>query len=312
MIFVMGATGHIGSKIVTHLLANGQEVRCLARHFPDKDAYEGAELIEGDANSVATVTDCMRHCTAAFTMIPPNMKAHEMRFSQNKIGEVIGEAIEESGIRKVVNLSSYGADLNAGTGPILALHDQELRLNELDADIVHLRPVSFMENLLAGIPAMVSMNRYYGIPSGETPIDLIATRDIAARAAFLLINPTFKGHTVEYLLGERTLTYNEVIRALGEAVEKPDMEYMEAPEQEIYNYLVGAGMSEDVANNLVELDRAIANGTIHATVTRDKLNTTATSIEDFARTTFKNAYQAAMEKDRMHRTISYPPDEARM
>lgn len=312
MIFVMGATGHIGSKIVTHLLANGQEVRCLARHFPNKEDFEGAELIEGDANSVATVTDCMRHCTAAFTMIPPDMKTHEMRFTQNKLGEVIGEAIEESGVRKVVNLSSYGADLEFGTGPILALHDQELRLNQLDADIVHLRPVSFMENLLAGIPAMVSMNRFYGIPSGETPVDMISTRDIAARAAFLLINPSFRGHTVEHLLGERTLTYNEVIRALGEAVEKPDMEYVQVPEQEIHNYLIGAGISEDVARNLIELDKAIANGTLRATVQRDKLNTTATSIEDFARTTFKNAYQAAMERDRVHRTISYPSDEARM
>lgn len=311
MIFVMGATGHIGSKIVTHLLENGQQVRCLARHFPDENAFEGAELIVGDANDVSTVTDSMRHCSAAFTLIPPNMKTDELRFAQNKLGEVIAEAIEESGIKKVVNLSSIGADLSRGTGPVLGLHDQEERLNEIThADITHLRPAFFMENLLAGIPSIVSMNRYFGTIPGEAPIDMVATTDIAARAAFLLMNPTFTGHNVEYVLGQRTITFNEAIRAIGRAIEKPDLEYVEVPEKEMFNYLIGAGLSKNVADAMNELSRAAGNGTLIATVGRDKLNTTATSIEDFARTTFKEAYMVAMESEKDKRSRPSPATDA--
>ncbi|MDG0815572.1 NmrA family NAD(P)-binding protein [Bdellovibrio svalbardensis] len=313
MIFVMGATGHIGSKIVNHLLENGQQVRCLARHFPDKDAFEGAELIEGDANDVATVTDSMRHCTAAFTLIPPNLTTEELRFTQNKIGEVIAEGIEESGIKKVVNLSSIGADLNKGTGPVLGLHDQEERLNEIThADIIHLRPAFFMENLMSGIPSIISMNRYFGTVPGEAPIDMVATADIAARAAFLLMNPTFTGRNVEYVLGQRTLTFNEAIRALGMAVEKPDIEYIEVPDKEMLNYMIGAGLSRNVAEAMNELSRATSNGTLNATTTRDKINTTKTSIEEFARTTFKEAYLAAMESEKSKRSRPSPGTEARM
>lgn len=295
MILVLGATGHIGSKITTQLLSNGQKVRCVARHFPNKEPFQGAELVQGDINSVSFLADAMRGCSAAFVMIPPDPKSEEPRFTSNKIGEVIAECIEETGLKKVVNLSSIGADLQSGTGPVLALHDQEERLNEIThADIVHLRPTFFMENLLQGIPAITSMNRFFGIIPEDAPIDMIATKDIAARAAFLLMNPTFKSHNIEYLLGERTLTFREVIRVLGQTIGKPTLEYVEVPDQEIRNYMIGAGMSKDVSDAMIDLNHALGNGTIQATYRRDNTNTTATSIETFAKTTFLEAYNKAM------------------
>lgn len=311
MILVMGATGKVGSKIVQQLLDNNQEVRCLARHFPNTEAFADVEFIEGDSNNVATVTDSMRGCTAAFTMLPMNPQTNELRFFQNKIGEVIAEAIEESGIRKIVNLSSIGADLKSDTGPIVGLHDQEERLNEIThADIIHLRPTFFMENLLSGIPSIISMNRYFGTISGESPLDMIATQDIAARASFLLMNPTFKSHSIEYLLGERTLTFNEILRALGQAIEKPDLEYVEVSEKEMRNTLIGAGLSPHVADAMNELSRSLGNGTINATVSRDRMNSTATSIEEFARTTFRAAYIAAMEMEKSKRSKPSSLNEA--
>ncbi len=295
MILVMGATGHVGSKITTHLLANGQKVRCVARHFPDKTAFQGAELAQGDANNVSFLTDAMRGCSAVFTLIPPNFSAPEVRFYQNKFGEVIAEAIEEAGIKKVVNLSSVGADLESGTGPVLGLHDQEQRLNEIThADIMHLRPTYFMENLFGGLSTIISMNRYFGTIPGDIPISMIASRDIAARAAFLLMNPDFKSNNVEYLLGERDLTHEEIIRVLGQTIKKPDLEYVEVPAKEMRNYLIGAGIGEDWADSFLELADSFTNGTITGTITRDKMNTTATSIEEFARTTFLDAYNKAL------------------
>ncbi|WP_295903169.1 NmrA family NAD(P)-binding protein [uncultured Bdellovibrio sp.] len=306
MILVMGATGHVGSKIVSHLLANGQKVRVNARHFPNKEAFRGAEFVEGDANSVAVLSDAMRGCSAVFTMIPPNVSAPEARYFQNKFGEVIAEAIEEAGIKKVVNLSSVGADLESGTGPILGLHDQEQRLDEVTkADIVHLRPAYFMENLLTGIPTILSTNRFYGTIPGDIPLPMVATRDIAARAAFLLMNPDFKTRNIEYLLGERDLTFDEVIRVLGQTIRKPELEYVEIPPAEMRNYFIGAGLSEDWADAYNEMSEAFTNGTIAGTLQRDKINTTATSIEEFARTTFLEEFnKATSQQDKTARPSS--------
>ncbi|MGE5086945.1 MAG: NmrA family NAD(P)-binding protein [Bacillota bacterium] len=294
MILVLGATGHVGSKVASQLLASGHKVRCVARHFPNKGLFPGAEFAVGDINAVSFLADAMRGCSAAFVMIPQDLKSDELRFTSNKVGEVIAECIEEVGLKKVVNLSSVGADLDKGTGPVLSLHDQEDRLNEIThADIIHLRPTFFMENLLQGIPSITSMNRFFGIIAEDAPIDMVAARDIAARAAFLLANPNFNSHSFEYLLGERTLTFREVIRVLGHTIGKPSLEYVEVPDQEMRNYMIGAGMSPDAADSMIDMNHLLGNGTIQATYRRDKSNTTATSIEAFAKTTFLEAYNKA-------------------
>lgn len=312
MIMVMGATGNIGSKITTHLLANGQKVRCVARKFPNKEAFRGAELATGDANEVSFLMDCMHGCSAVFTMIPPNLSAPEARFYQNKFGEVIAEAIEEAGIKKVVNLSSIGADLESGTGPILGLHDQEERLNVIThADIVHLRAAYFMENFLGGIPSIISMNRYFGTIPADVRIPMIATRDIAARAAFLLMNPGFKSHNIEYLLGERDLNHEEALRIIGRAIDRPDLEYVEVPPAEMRNYMIGAGISPDWADSFNEMAQAMTNGTISGTLQRSKQNTTGTSLEEFARTTFLDAYKKAMSRHTEPKSRTSQGPEAR-
>jgi uncharacterized protein YbjT (DUF2867 family) len=302
VILVMGATGQVGSKIVSHLLDHKQKVRCVARSFPKKDLFPGAEFALGDANNVSFMADAMRGCSAAFVMIPNNPQSTETRYYQNKIGEVIAEAIEEAGIKKVVNLSSIGAGLESGTGPILGLHDQEERLNEIThADIVHLRPAYFMENFLSGIPSIISMNRFFSTVPGEVPCHMIATRDIAARAAFLLMNPQFQAQNVETLLGEREINFNDAIKIIGQTIQKPDLEYVEVSDKDMKKFLVGAGMSDDSAEGILEIDSAITNGTFNTTVTRDKINTTATSFEDFARTTFLEAYRRVMSADKSQR-----------
>lgn len=307
MILVMGATGHIGSKIVRHLLENKHPVRCVARKFPDKAAYAGADLAIGDANNVAFLSDAMRGCTSVFTMIPPDLKAEEVRFFQNKFGEVIAECIEEAGIKKVVNISSVGADLLSGTGPILGLHDQEERLEEVtSADIVHLRAAFFMENLFQGIPSISQMNKYFGTIRPEVRMPMVATKDIAARAAFLLMNPDFDGPNIEYLLGQRDITHEEALRAIGEAIGKPDIEYVYSDPQEARHAMVGSGMTEDWANAFLEMAEAMNNGTISSTLARDKSNTTPTSIEDFARTAFLDEYNKFLGKERP-KTDRRPP-----
>ncbi len=89
--------------------------------------------------------------------MPPNLKSHDYRAYQNKIGEGIGAAIRDSGVKYVVNLSSLGADLPEGTGPIKGLSDQEQKLNKLErVNVPHLRPTFYMGNLLRNIGMIIS------------------------------------------------------------------------------------------------------------------------------------------------------------
>ncbi len=118
-----------------------------------------------------------------------------------------------------MNLSSQGADRSAGTGPILGLADQEKRLNLLlGVNIVHLRPTYFMENLLANIPLINRQGIAGSAIRGDVKFAMIATRDIAAHVATLLVNRGFRGSSTRDLLGERELSLNEAVSVIGREI----------------------------------------------------------------------------------------------
>jgi uncharacterized protein YbjT (DUF2867 family) len=147
-----------------------------------------------------------------------------------------------------------------------------------------------MENLISAIPKIILLGKYFGTIPKDVPVSMIASQDIAARAAFLLMSPRFVGRTFEHLLGERDLTFAETVRTLGQAIKKTDLEYVEISAKEMKRTLMGAGLPEDWAISMNELAARFSDGTMAARGERTKLNTTATSLEEFARTTFLMAY----------------------
>src|SRR5450631_1254639 len=155
MFAITGATGNIGSQAAEVLLSRGEKVRVIGRDAAKLRTLvkNGAEAAVGDLKDTAFLTGAFSGVDAVFAMIPPNYTAPDFRGYQNDIGRSIADAITKAGVKFVVNLSSQGAELPAETGPILGLHDQELRLNGLaGVNALHLRCTYFMDNLLMNVP----------------------------------------------------------------------------------------------------------------------------------------------------------------
>jgi uncharacterized protein YbjT (DUF2867 family) len=191
-------------------------------------------------------------------------------------------------------LSSVGAHLSEGTGPILGLHDLEAKLDTLrDAAVVHLRPAYFMENHLWSIPVIRGQG-FNGSPVlPDAPIPMVATKDIADAATRLLLGGTFTEHPVRYLLGPRDLTMSEATRILGDAIGNPGLKYVQFPEEEARKAMLGMGMSRSVVEAMLEMERGFNAGTIRPTQERNSQSTTPTTLEEFANTVFARAYKAA-------------------
>ena len=95
----------------------------------------------------AFLTRAFRGADAVFTMLPPDLQAADYRAAQDRVSAAITTAIRDSGVRSVVVLSSLGAELADGTGPIVTLYDFEQRLKQLEhVDVLVLRPAYFFEN----------------------------------------------------------------------------------------------------------------------------------------------------------------------
>ena len=295
MFVITGASGNNGSKVSEILLSQGQKVRVVARNADRMQSLvkRGAEAAMGDLRDAGFLTTAFAGATAVFAMIPPHYTAADFRSYQNETGASIAAAIQNSGVRHVVNLSSQGAELSEGTGPIKGLHDQEERLNKLEGvNILHVRPTYYMENLLTFIPMIKKANITGSAIKGDLEFAMIATKDIAAFVADRLMNRDFTGKSVSGLLGQRDASLDEAIAIIGRKIDRPELKYVQFPYEEAGKGLVAAGLSEDVSSLIIEMSKAINYGLFAVDVRRTKDNTTGTSIEEFA-DTFAKIYESS-------------------
>jgi uncharacterized protein YbjT (DUF2867 family) len=295
MYAITGATGNIGSQIADILLAKGEKVRVIGRSVAKLQRFvdKGGEAAVGDLKDSAFVTRAFTGAAGIFTMIPPEYTARDFRAFQNGIGVNIAKGINNSGVRNVVNLSSQGAELADGTGPIKGLHDQEERLNRLaEVNILHLRPTYFMENLLMNIPLIERLGIAGSAVRGDWKFAMIATRDIAAHVAERLVRRNFAGKQIQDLLGQRDLSLNEAIAIIGRRIGMRDLKYVQFSYEDAAKGMTEMGISSDVSRLFIEMSKALNDGLFAVNRLRTPENSTPTSIEEFAET-FADDYSAS-------------------
>jgi uncharacterized protein YbjT (DUF2867 family) len=285
MITVMGATGNTGKKIADILLTGGERVRGLGRTESKLAELQnaGADVMAGDTNDAAFLTNAFRDTDAVYTLLPTDPSSPDYRAAQDRQGEAIVKAVRDSGVKHVVALSSLGSDLSEGTGVIEGLHAQEERLEQLEGvNVLLLRPVSFFENFYNALGLIKQEGINGGSVVPDVLLPMIATRDIAEAAATALAKRDWKGVVVRELLGQRDLSYAEATRIIGERIGKPDLQYVQFSYADEANALVQAGMSESFANLYVEMTRAFNDRLIQPSSGRTPENTTPTRFEEFA------------------------------
>ena len=295
-ITVLGATGNIGTALVHQLLQQGHHVTAVARPSARLDALQqaGATPKAGDAHDVAFLTEALHGADAAFLMIPPNVMAPDVLAHMRQVGEATAQAVRASGLQQAVNLSSIGADQTGGTGPVLGLHLQESRLNAIDGlTVVHLRPAYFMENLLANIGTVQHMGIVGSAMRPDIKFPMVATRDIAAKAAELLGGEPLKISTVTYLLGPHSYSMREATAAIAQAIGRPELPYVQFSYNDAKKGMVQAGLSENMAELYDEMTRHMNAEKAMVTAPHTPMNTTPTTLEEFAQTVFAPAFRAA-------------------
>jgi uncharacterized protein YbjT (DUF2867 family) len=244
---------------------------------------KGAEAFVGSVTDGSAIGRAFQGAEAAYLMIPPNYSAENSRAYQNEVAKTYVSAVRQAGIPFVINLSSVGAHLSQGAGPISGLYDVEQQLNQLQGvNIVHLRPGFFMENLFFNLDLIRNQN-INGTPlKGDLPIPMIATRDIAQAAVRLLLNLDFAGKSTKELLGQRDISMLEATRTIGKAIGKEGLPYVQFPYEQAEKAMISMGLSPDMARSLNEMDRALNEERVRPLERRTASNTTPTSFERFA------------------------------
>jgi len=257
---ITGASGNTGRPIAEALLKKGHVVTVVSRNADHvKDLEEkGAEVAVGDVEDRLFLKKIFEDADAVYTMVPPNWTPSNWKNWIGSIGDNFAAAIRGSKVKKVVNLSSQGADKPDGVGPVSGLYKVEQALNKLEAvDIVHLRPGYFFQNLLANV-AMVKNAQIMGSNfSGN--IYLSDPADIADAAIDALLNPVPAGSSVRYLVSDKRDT-TEIATALGKSVGQPELPWIKFSDNDAHDGMLQAGLTEETVKNYVEMGAALDKG----------------------------------------------------
>ena len=294
MYVVLGASGNTGHIVANNLLARGQKVRVIGRNSAHLQPLtsKGAEPFIADVTDASALTKAFQQADSAYVMIPPNPASTDPLGYSNRVSDAIAAAVRSSGTKNVVALSSIGASLASGTGPVVGLYNLEQKLNRIpSANILYLRAGYFMENTLPQANAIRQMGAVTTPLRPDLKLPMIATRDIGTVAADALLHPTIQGKQTRELLGQRDISYGEVASIVGKAIGKPDLKYVQAPDDQFRAVLVQMGMSEPFAKLLVEMIGSLNAGTMRALEPRKAQNTTPTAYETFVAERFVPAYE---------------------
>lgn len=292
-IVILGATGTVGSKIAKILLQEGKhQVKLLARNPEKLKDFKsmGAEIIPGDVNDVNTLTEAFKNADSAFLILPDNVKAENTLEYQRQVTGNYLEAIQKSGIKHIVNMSSLGSHMHEGNGMMAGTGEQEVRLNQLqEVNVLHIRSAYFMDNFLRTIGLVKSKGINGTAAVGDHALPMVATRDVAKVAAAHLSNLDFTGKSVQAVMGPRDYTYTEFTNIIGKAIGKPELPYVQIPIGQAKQVFLGNGFSEDFVNNLLGMALAIKDG-IFNYQKRDASTTTPTTAEAFVTDTYLPIY----------------------
>jgi uncharacterized protein YbjT (DUF2867 family) len=262
---ITGSLGNISKPLAIDLLQKGHTVTVISSNPEKQNDIEdlGAIAAIGSLEDVTFLTDTFTGSDAVYVMVPPNNY-----FDQNldlfeyylRLGNKYAEAIEQSGVKRVVNLSTIGAHLAEGSGILTGAHHLAKILDKLPEEIAitHMRPTSFYYNLL-GYVEMIKAQGFIAANYGaDQTIPWVSPIDIADAVANE-ITSSFTGRKIRYVASEE-VTGDETARILGEAIGMPELKWKLISDEETLAGLIAIGMNPKIAAGLVEMYDALYSG----------------------------------------------------
>jgi uncharacterized protein YbjT (DUF2867 family) len=270
MIVITTPTGNIGSRVLAHVLEGDQPVRVVARD-PEKlpaDVRDRIEVVQGSHGDADIAARALKGADTLFWLCPPDRQASDAVAAFTGFTRPAAEILRSQGVQRVVSISSlgrhtpYADQAGLGTGA-LAMDDL---IAGTGVAFRALAMPGFMDNLLRQTEMLKEQGLFSGAFSGDRRHPTVAVRDIAAVAARLLLDPAWTGQEEVPLIGPEDLSNEDMAATAAEVLGRP-VRYRQVPTPAYRDRLVGLGISEGMAQSMVDLITANENG-LYQGVTR--------------------------------------------
>lgn len=290
-IVITGSLGNIGKPLTKLLVTGGHHVTVISSKPERISAIEklGAIPAIGSIQDVEFLTKTFTGADAIYLMeawegigsLFDNSIDFPAEFK--KIADNYVQAVQRSGVTKIIHLSSIGAHSDQGTGSLMVHHHVEKVLGTLpdNVSIKFMRPVGFFSNVYRWLPMIQSKGAIIQSYGGDRKEPWVSPYDIAQTIVEEMEKP-FIGRTVHYVASDE-VSPNEIAEALGKSIGNPDLKWKVIPSQELLNQMLSAGINEWIANGMVAMQQAQGNGSLYEDFYLNKPILGKVKLADFAK-----------------------------
>ena len=286
-IILTGSLGHIGKPLAQELVEKGHAVTIISSNPEKQKDIEalGATAAIGSIEDADFLTATFTDADLVYTMIVGGSftdPAFDLVAHSRKLADNYTQAIKQSGVKRVIHLSSIGAHLAKDSGLILGHHAAEVILNKLnDVSITFMRPVGFYYNMYGFVPIIKNQGFIAANYGADDLLVWVSPIDIAAAIVDEIENPPVD-RKVRYVASDE-LTGNETASILGAAIGKPDLTWILISDEERQRGLEAAGLSPTIAVGMVEMFAAQHSGLLMEDYYRNKPPLGNVKLADFAK-----------------------------
>ena len=289
MIVVTTPTGKIGSQLIPHLLAANEPVRVVARDGSklSPEIRDRVEVVTGTLDDEAAMEKALEGAESVFLVVPPSFadtldETYYLRFTRPAL-----KAALSRGVKRIVAVSvlGRGTELSRKAGPITACLARDEEIERSGVDFQALWCPGFMDNLLNSVQSIQHQGVFVLPSRPDLGMPHVATRDIAAMGARLLLDRTWTGQGGNAVLGPEDLSFTEMADTISDVLGKTVL-YQQVLPDAYKGRMIQHGASESVAEEILEMLAAKDNGLDNAEP-RTSENTTPTSFRQWCEEVLK-------------------------
>jgi len=293
MIVITTPTGNIGAQVLDRILDSGEAVRVIARdpaRLPER-VIAHAELVPGSHGDADTITKALDGADRLFWLVPPAGFRHEGSAGHYYLDftRPASQAIAGQGVR-VVGISTLGHGYQGKAGLLSAALAMDTLIAGTGVPYRSLALPFFMENLLRQVQEIREQRTFSMANTAIRPLPVIATRDVAAAAAGLLLDTSWNGQANVPLASPDNLTPDGMAEVVSATLGTP-VRYRQLPVADYQATLRQHGASQVAAQDFADMAEAQNNG-IYDAEPRDSDSATATSFRQWCHDTLKPAVYA--------------------
>ena len=277
-IVLTGSLGRIGKPLTQNLVNNGHSVIVISSKPERQEEIEmlGAKAAIGRMQDVDFLINTFKGADAVYLMIAwdaiGNIFDKKINFPTEfiNIAEKYKQSVKQSGVKKVVLLSSIGAHTNQGIGSLSVYKGIEDTMNQLPADvsIKFMRPVAFYPNLFRFMQSIRTEEAIIQSYGGNTKEPWVSPLDISNVIVEELEKP-FEGRSFRYIASDE-VSPNEVATILGEAIGNRKLKWQTVSAEQLLNGMQVSGMNEWVAKGFIEMQAAQGTGILYEDFYKNK------------------------------------------